>query len=899
MATRNRKLSTYRAKRDFSRTAEPSGERPVKKSRQLRFVIQKHAARRLHYDLRLELGGVFKSWAVTRGPSVDPRDKRLAVEVEDHPLDYGDFEGRIPAGQYGGGIVQMWDRGYWTPQGDLDAQAQLKKGDLKFSLEGERLHGSWVLVRMRNDRTGGKRTNWLLIKHRDQFAREGAAAEKLLAEDRSVASGRRMAQIEAGKGAAPKAFMTGKGRAKADAVWRSSRDDTAPEPAKRKAARKSASRSTARMPRFIEPQLCKLVERPPNDASWAHEVKFDGYRLQLRIQDGEAELRTRKGLDWTHKFPRIAAAAASLPDSIIDGEVAALDDSGSPDFAALQAALSDGDTADLIFFAFDLLFAEGGNLQWQPLRDRKARLKTLLADQKKGSLLRYVDHFQTAGDAVLQSACRMNLEGIISKRLDAPYRSGRSGDWTKSKCRAGHEVVIGGWTHEAGHLRSLLVGVHRGRHLVHVGRVGTGFGGNKLRQLMPRLKALKSKVSPFGGDNAPRDAHDIQWVKPDLVAEIEFAGWTGSGNVRQAAFKGLRADKPAAEVEAEKPAPAESTAVAKPARTRRGGGKRSASARSTAAGPPTVMGVSISSPDKPLWPDAGDGSPATKLDLAQYFEAVGESMLPHIEGRPCSILRAPDGIGDQIFFQRHAMPGTSNLLTLTKIEGDSKPYLQIDRVEALIAVAQTAGIELHPWNCRRGSPEVPGRLVFDLDPGPDVEFSAVVMAARELHDRLEALGLVAFCKTTGGKGLHVVTPLDSDGKKAVTWAQAKAFAQAVCGQMAADSPDRYLINMSKKLRGGKIFLDYLRNDRMATAVAPFSPRARAGAAVSMPIAWTQVKSGLDPMRYTIRSAPALIRKSTAWDGYDEGARPLMPAIKEIMGSAKTRTREAKHTGARV
>ncbi|MFL6618452.1 MAG: DNA ligase D, partial [Povalibacter sp.] len=407
-----------------------------------------------------------------------------------------------------------------------------------------------------------------------------------------------------------------------------------------------------------------------------------------------------------------------------------------------------------------------------------------------------------------------------------------------------------------------------------------------------------------GGENAPKNARDIRWVKPEVVAEIEFAGWTGGGNIRQAAFKGLRGDKPAVEVEAEQPASAESVEVAKPKES--SGETKKASTpqvrtekRSKSKGKSTaiVMGVSISSADKPLWPNANDDTPVTKLDLAQYFETMGEVILPHIKGRPCSIIRAPDGIDAEKFFQRHAMPGTSNLLTLIKVTGDHKPYLQIDRVEALIAVAQTAGIELHPWNCRENDPAIAGRLVFDLDPGPDLDFDAVIDAAKELRTRLDDLGLVSFCKTTGGKGLHVVTPLDSDGKKAIGWPEAKAFAQAVCSQMAQDSPDRYVVNMAKKLRGGKIFLDYLRNDRMSTAVAPYSPRVRPGAAVSMPITWSQVKHGLDPARYTLRTAPALMRKSTAWEEYEDSARPLGPAMRLLLNSAESNVRSRKRGAA--
>ncbi len=832
------KLTAYRTKRDFTQTLEPSGGAEQSGERR-RFVIQKHDATRLHYDLRLELDGVFKSWAVTRGPSLDPHDKRLAVEVEDHPLDYGDFEGTIPKGQYGGGTVQLWDRGFWSPEG-MSAEDGLAKGDLKFRLDGEHLHGSWVLVRMKHDRTGktSKRVNWLLIKHRDEFARDGDA-EALLAGDRSVASGRAMADIAAGRGRKPKPFV-----------------QTDPKP--------------SAMPDFVAPQLCRVVDRPPGGADWLHEIKFDGYRMQARIEGGKARLRTRAGLDWTERFSAIEAACATLPDAIIDGEIVALDSGGSPDFAALQAALSEKDTDRLVFFVFDLLFADGEDLRPLPLTERKHRLQALLAAApNKVKLLRYVEHFETGGDALLKSACRLSLEGIVSKRAGAPYQTGRGDTWTKAKCRAGHEVVIGGWTDTAGRFRSLLVGVHRGDHFVHVGRVGTGFGQDKVAALMPRLKEMTSKTSPFTGKGAPRSDSTIHWLRPELVAEIEFAGWTGDGQVRQAAFKGLREDKPAAEVMAETPPPAEVELA----------GTRPATAKPARVGKPTlVMGVSISHPDKALWPEAGgDGKPVTKLELARYFEAVGAWLLPHVKGRPCSIIRAPDGIGGETFFQRHATAGSSSLLELVTISGDRKPYLQIDRIEGLAAVAQIAGIELHPWNCAPDQPDVPGRLIFDLDPGPDVPFTAVIDAAKEVRDRLQKLGLVGFCKTTGGKGLHVITPL-ATSKQNPDWPEAKAFAEGVCAAMARDAPGRYVINMAKKLRPGRIFLDYLRNDRMATAAAPLSPRGRPGATVSMPLLWSQVKPGLDPMAYHLRSVPALIAHSEAWADYGESARPLAEAI---------------------
>ena len=479
---------------------------------------------------------------------------------------------------------------------------------------------------MKHDRNGGKRTNWLLIKHRDEAALDGEAAAAVLAEDRSIASGRTMAQIAAGRGKAPTPFMKAGARPEADAVWTD--DRTADTPGKAAPATKPAAKAKARVaakparkaaaqtpiPDFVPPQLCTNIPRPPSDGSWVHEIKFDGYRMQLRVEGGRATLKTRKGLDWTGKFQAIAKVAATLPDALIDGEVVALDAKGAPDFAALQAALSEERTQDLIFYAFDLLHAEGRDRRGEPLDDRKAALAALLGTREPGDPLRFVEHFETGGDAILQSACKLSLEGIVSKRRDAPYVSGRTDSWTKAKCRAGHEVVIGGWATTDGRFRSLLVGVNKDGKLVYTGRVGTGYGAAKVATLLPRLKAHAADTSPFSGKGAPRKTADIHWLTPDLVAEIEFEGMTGDGMVRQASFKGLRADKPAAEVETEAPAAKATVAVPAPRRIVTGSQGRA-----------SAMGVVISHPDKALWPDGGDGAPVTKLDLARYFEAVGEA----------------------------------------------------------------------------------------------------------------------------------------------------------------------------------------------------------------------------------------------------------------------------------
>jgi len=649
------------------------------------------------------------------------------------------------------------------------------------------------------------------------------------------------------------------------------------------------------MPKFIEPQLAKLVDRPPDQAGWAHEVKFDGYRAQLRVEKNKAVIRTRTGLDWTDRFAAIAQEASALRDCILDGEIVALDDRQLPNFGALQTALSQEKTDQLVCYVFDLLFDAKEDLRALPLSERKARLEAFLDQQGASSRIRYVSHLVSNAEAVLASACKLGLEGIISKKLSAPYFSGRTGSWVKAKCRTGQEVILGGWTCEGGTLRSLLAGVNRDGRLDYVGRIGTGYGREVVKTLQPKLQELTREKSPFTGANAPPKEGNVRWLKPALVAEIEFEGWTDSRMIRQAAFKGLREDKDPADVVAEMPA-AEPTAAEErtvqkkspaPSKRARAAPKQSKTAAGSApaAGGSSVFGVSISKPEKALWPDAGDGKPVTKLDLAHYYEQVGEWMLPYLAGRPCSLVRAPDGIGGQHFFQRHAMAGMSELFDLVKVRGDKAAYVQVDRIEALAAVAQIGALELHPWNCAPNDPEAAGRLVFDLDPAPDVKFDAVIAAAHDIRERLEKIGLVGFCKTTGGKGLHVVTPL-MEGKKAVAWPIAKNFAHLICAQMAQDSPTRYLDNMSKAKRSGRIFLDYLRNDRTATAVAVLSPRAREGATVSMPVEWREVKRGLDSNAFTVRTAPQLLTKLKPWKDYANGARSLADAIKRATRGIK-------------
>ncbi|HEY4940487.1 MAG TPA: DNA ligase D [Rhizomicrobium sp.] len=614
------------------------------------------------------------------------------------------------------------------------------------------------------------------------------------------------------------------------------------------------------MPGFVAPQLARLLATPPSGANWVHEVKFDGYRMQMRVESGRARLRTRQGLDWTERFPQIAQDGAVLPDCLIDGEICALNKDGNADFGLLQLALSDHKTADLVFFAFDVLFAGGMDLRAQKLSARKGVLEELLKHARASRRLRFVPHFASSGAAVLNAACRMALEGVISKRLDAPYASGRGESWTKAKCRGGQEVVIGAWRGTSSTLRSLLVGAHKDGKFIYMGRVGTGYSAAVANDLLKKLRPLRRKTPAFA--QAPH-APDLNWVEPELVAEIEYENVTADGLFRQAAFKGLRQDKPAQSVVPEVPAKEIKTMA-----TKKLGAKAA-----------QVLGITISHPEKELWPKSKSGAAVTKLDLARYMAAAAARMLPHVEQRPISVVRTPDGIAGETFFQRHKLLGTAVPMLALKVKGEAQPFLGVDGAKGIVALAQQAVTEIHPWGCAKGDPDSPERIILDLDPAPDVPFARVIEAAQELRKRLTALGLAPFVKTTGGKGLHVVVAI----KKGSTWAEAKAFAKAIAMALEEDEPERYTTTIAKKARTGKIFVDYLRNDRTSTGVAPWSPRAREGAPIAVPIAWAQVKAGLDPAKFTITASGALLKKADPWAELAKSAKALGPAMKKLSG----------------
>ncbi|GHC75570.1 DNA ligase D [Limoniibacter endophyticus] len=827
-------LETYRQKRDFKKTNEPRGRKARASGNT--FVIQKHDATRLHYDFRLEMDGVLKSWAVTKGPSLVPDEKRLAVHVEDHPLDYGSFEGTIPKGEYGGGTVMLWDRGTWEPL--YDARKGYQKGHLEFELHGEKLAGRWHLVRM-NGKPGEKRENWLLIKGDDEVARGPKDKDILEEVPDSVSTGRTLDEI-----------------AQESPGWSSRTGKIAERPAQ-KAARKLPAGKAQKLPEFIKPELATLRAEPPAGPGWIHEIKFDGYRLMARIEDGDVRLLTRSGLDWTEKFGmelRKAFAALPLQTAMVDGELVVEGNGGASDFSALQADLSEGRNDRFIFYAFDLLHLDGRDLRNAPLSERKQVLKKLVGDAEK---ILFSDHFDDDGDMVLRHACRLSLEGVVSKRVDAPYRSGRTRDWIKSKCSARQEFVIGGYVLSSTSdklIGSLILGLHENGKLRHVGRVGTGFTRSIAGGLFKQLEALRTDKNPFDGKLTGPERSGAIFVKPEKVAEVEFRAWTGDGHLRHASFRGLREDKPAEEIVREKP--------------------------QTETGAESIpkSSVKLSNPDRVYWPDES----VTKADLADYYAHIWRFIAPHITGRALALLRCPTGITGQSFFQKHAWKGMNKKIrTITDPKHrDDEPLVHIADLDGLLALVQSAALEIHPWGSTIDKWEKPDRLIIDLDPGEGTGWEDVMAAAQDVRERLAGAGLVPFLKTSGGKGLHVVAPLEPKA----TWPTLKRFTKALADIMASDDPDRYVSTITKSKRKGKILIDYLRNQRGMTAVAPYSSRARPGAAVSMPLNWEDLTSDIGPASFTIQNAPDHVssRNDDPWEGFSAQSRPL-PDVKSLKG----------------
>ena len=629
----------------------------------------------------------------------------------------------------------------------------------------------------------------------------------------------------------------------------------------------------------MAPQLCRLVDEPPVGAVWVHEIKFDGYRMQLRVANARAVLRTRKAIDWTERFPEIAREAQKFPDCIMDGEICALDEHGVPNFADLQQALSGGTTENLIYFAFDLLFGGNEDLRNLPLEERKSRLSELL-ETARSQRFRYVEHFATSGEQFLETACRAHLEGIISKRRDAPYRSGRGDLWTKEKCRGGQEVVIGGWWGSATKIRSILVGSYDGDEFVYRGRIGTGFNSENSGALLRALSRIKQPKSPFTAGIRPPRAREINWVAPKLVAEIQYATITRDGVLRQASFKGLREDKSAKAVvlelpmavrDAEKRADSETKLVKQPNTVR---------TKSGDPGTPNVSGVNLSNPEKVFWPATANTRALTKLDLAQYYEEIGPRMLPHIAGRPLSMVRSPEGIIGERFFQRHVLTGVAHVMPI-RVKGEAKPFHAISDLKGLVALAQAAVVEIHPWACRPGEPEIPELLIFDLDPDTDLPFAQVIEAAKEMREVLTSCGMTGFAKTTGGKGIHVVTPVTGPSRRPPTWEEAREFAREAAEKLAVAVPGRYVTNMAKRHRAGKIFIDFFRNARMATAVAPWSTRARPGATIATPLSWAQFRSTLDPSTYNLAGMKKVLKLTDPWGDLAESAVSLEDARRKL------------------
>lgn len=837
---KNDALAEYNARRDFAKTREPAGETARSDTGNL-FIVQKHDATRLHWDFRLEVDGVLKSWAVTKGPSPDPEDKRLAVRTEDHPLSYAEFEGSIPKGEYGGGTVMLWDKGTWEPIEGKSA-ADIEEGHLHFNLRGERMKGEWLLVRMK-PRKGEKRENWLLRKIADKHARQG---DQLVEHElTSVLTGRAMSEIAADRDGAF-TLQGKKGKDFAAQMAKAAKHNAA----KAAPRRKSKASAAARPPAFRSLQLATLVDAVPTGNGWMHEIKFDGYRALIATSGKTVTVFTRNGHDWTDKFAPLveALAALDLPPCLIDGEIVAYGKEGNPDFSALQAVLKRGHGSQsrkdkLSFHAFDLLEVNDEDLTGLGNIERKERLEALLKDATPP--VHVADHVIGSGEKLFRAMCGAGQEGIIAKRIDAPYRGSRTRNWVKVKCTNRQEFVIVGATRSSAKARpfaSLLLAQYEGDSLVYRGKVGTGFNADTLEEISGKLAKLERKTAPL---DVPRpEARGARWASPKLVAEIAFAEFTAEGRVRHASFLGLRGDKTADSVTPEKPALA----------------------------PAPEPAVNISNRDRVIFPESGQ----TKGQLADYYEAIAPLMLPFVGDRPISLVRCPQGRARKCFFQKHDTGGFGDHVRHVPIkekDGGSEDYIYVNDVEGLLQCVQMGTIEFHGWGSRASSVERPERMIFDLDPDEGLDFTDVVQAARDIHKKLAGIGLASFAMLSGGKGVHVVVPLTPGHD----WDTHKDFSRRFAEALSLAEPDRFIATMSKAKRKGKIFIDWLRNQRGATAVAPYSARARAGAPVAVPIAWAELDSMADAHPFSIDDAEALLKrarsKSLSGWGFAEQSLP--------------------------
>jgi bifunctional non-homologous end joining protein LigD len=825
-------LKTYKAKRNFAITPEPA-EGGEQGGEALAFVIQKHWASRLHYDFRLELDGVMMSWAVPKGPSYDTHDKRMAVHVEDHPISYNDFEGTIPPKQYGAGKVIIWDKGTWRPLDD--PHKALAAGNLKFEISGHKMRGRWVLVRMKGK--GEKQEPWLLIKEKDEYARP--------ADEFSVVD-----EMPDSVKALPAPTPPGKPRvvAKSKAVAAAAAADAGAAP-------------KAELPDSLSPQLATLVDAPPaSPEDWLFEIKFDGYRLLARIDGKDIRLITRNGNDWTHKLQPLRAALEKmkLPSGWYDGEIVVHDDNGRPDFGLLQNAFDEAHPGDIVYFIFDIPFHDGRDLRDLPLEERRAILQNVLS-KRATDTVRFSAALEATPQEMVAAACRMGLEGIIGKRRDSRYTSRRGGTWIKLKCGQRQEFVVGGYTDPQGSrsgFGSLLLGTYdEDGRLQYAGNVGSGFNAGSLRDLKEKMDQLHADKSPFAPSREiDKKAH---WLKPSLVAEISFGEWTHSGSIRHAVFQGLRKDKKASAIKRELPAHLTEEKTVEPTVQ----GKLPAS-------------LKVTNPDRVIDKQSG----ATKISLVRYYALVGELMLPHLKGRPVSLVRAPAGVGGELFFQKHAeinkLPGVKQLKQ--ELDPDHPPMLEVSTEQGLLSAAQWNVVELHTQNANASSYEKPNRMVFDLDPGKNVTWEQVQEAAQLMRAFLEHLGLPAFLKTSGGKGLHVVVPI----KPGYGWDDVKAFSQAIVAHMAQNIPERFVLKSGPSNRVGKIFIDYLRNGRGATTACAWSARARPGLGISVPVTWAELGDLRGGDQWTVATVHTRLDVgNTPWDDYAKSAKGLAPAMK--------------------